>query len=337
MATIKDIAARSQVSTATVSHVINGTSNVTPARRERVLRAIRELKYHPNAVARSLRTKQTRTVGMIAPDITNPFYPAVVRGAEDVLRQAGYTLIVGNSDSNSEKEEAYYRTFSAKRVDGLLLIASISTQPPEYLLHHDLGDVPLVFIDRFYRGVRADVVIADNVGGSFQALCHLLDAGHRRIGIITGPLQLVNARMRLQGYKRAFAVRQVELDKELIREGRYNVQSGYEQTKALLGLKKRPTALFVTNAPMTLGSLRAIRECGVKCPGELALVSFDDLEWFEFTQPSVSAVVQNPYDLGAAAARILAQRLAGKLTGRPRRTILKTRLLIRESSSCSPE
>src|SRR3989442_895830 len=172
MATIKDIAARSQVSTATVSHVINHTSNVAPERRERVLRVIRELKYHPNAVARSLRTKQTRTVGMIAPDITNPFYPAVVRGAEDLLRQAGYTLIVGNSDIDSEKEEAYYRTFSAKRVDGLLLIASISTQPAEYLLHHDLGEVPLVFIDRFYRGVRADAVIADNVGGSFQAVCH---------------------------------------------------------------------------------------------------------------------------------------------------------------------
>src|SRR5260370_18827110 len=139
MATIKDIAARSQVSTATVSHVINGTSNVTPARRERVLRAIRELKYHPNAVARSLRTKQTRTVGMIAPDITNPFYPAVVRGAEDVLRQAGYTLIVGNSDSNREQEPAYYRTFSAKRVHGLRRIATLSPQPTGHPLPPDFG------------------------------------------------------------------------------------------------------------------------------------------------------------------------------------------------------
>jgi len=205
MVTIKDIAARSQVSTATVSHVINGTSNVRPERRERILRAIRELKYHPNAVAQSLRTSQTRTVGMIVPDITNPFFPAVVRGAEDVLGRANYTLIVGNSDSDSEKEEAYYRAFTAKRVDGLLLTASISTRPPEYLLHHDLADVPIVFVDCFYHGVPADAVVTDNVGGSFQAVCHLFEAGHRRIGVITGPLQLVNARMRFQGYKRAFA------------------------------------------------------------------------------------------------------------------------------------
>src|SRR5260370_39133078 len=141
MATIKDIAARSQVSTATVSHVINGTSNVTPARRERVLRAIRELKYHPNAVARSLRTKQTRTVGMIAPDITNPFYPAVVRGAEDVLRRADYTLIVGKSDSDRGKEKAYYRTLLAQRVGGQPLITPILTPPPACLFPPDLHPV----------------------------------------------------------------------------------------------------------------------------------------------------------------------------------------------------
>jgi len=253
-----------------------------------------------------------------------------------VLRRAGYTLIVGNSDSDSEKEEDYYRTFTAKRVDGLLLTASISTRPPEYLLHHDLADVPIVFVDRFYRGVPADAVVTDNVGGSFQAVCHLFEAGHRRIGVITGPLQLVNARMRLLGYKRAFALHHVEIDKELIREGRYNVESGYEQTKVLLGLKDRPTALFVFSAPMTLGCLRAVRECGVRCPEELALISFDDLEWFEFTHPSVTAVVQNAYELGAGAAQILANKLAGKLTGPPGRKTLKTTLLIRESSRRSP-
>ncbi len=333
MTTIREIAARSKVSTATVSHVINNTSNVTPECRERVLRAIRELKYQPNAIARSLRTKQTHTVGMVIPDITNPFFPGLVRGAEDVLRQAGYTLIVGNSDSDSEREAAYYRTFSAKRADGLLFIASASTNPPEYLLHHDSRTAPIVFVDRFYRGVRADAVFADNVGGSFQAVCHFFEAGHRRIGIITGPLQLVNARMRLEGYKRAFALHQAQVNKELIREGRYDVPSGYEQTKVLLGLKNRPTALFISNAPMTLGCLRAIRESGLKCPEELALVSFDDPEWFEFANPPVSAVVQNAYELGTSAARILADRLAGKLVGPPRRKIVKTKLVIRESSA----
>jgi DNA-binding LacI/PurR family transcriptional regulator len=223
MATIKDIAARSQVSTATVSHVINHTSDVSPERRERVLRVIRELKYHLNAVARSLRTKQTRTVGMIIPDITNPFFPAVVRGAEDVLQQASYTLIVGNSDSDSEKEEAYYRTFSAKRVDGLLLVAAISTRPPEYI--------------------------------SATTICGLL------------PLFLCTV-----------------------------------STVACEQTRYSP------------------------------IMWVDDLEWFELAHPSVSAVVQNAYRLGAGAAQILAKRLRGELTGPARKKTLKTRLMMRESS-----
>src|SRR5215831_6773147 len=179
---MKDVAARVGVSTMTVSNVINQTSNVAPELRKRVLRAIQDLKYHPSAIARSLRTKRTHTIGMIMPDITNPFFPAVIRGAEDVLNGEGYTLIVGNSDSDTQKEERYYRTFTARRVDGLFLFASATTRPPEYLLHHDLRGVPVVFIDRFYKGVRADAVFSDNVGGSLRAVNHLFECGHRRIG-----------------------------------------------------------------------------------------------------------------------------------------------------------
>jgi DNA-binding LacI/PurR family transcriptional regulator len=333
--TIKNIAERAGVSTATVSYVINNSSSVTPEVRERVLRIVRELRFHPNAVARGLRTKKTGTVGMIVPDITNPFFPGLIRGAEDVLRATGYTLIVGNSDSDLSKEEEYYRTFTGRRVEGLLLIASVSARSPEYLQHHDLRATPVVFVDRHYRDVRADAVSADNLGGSLQAMRHLLDIGHQRIAIVAGPLQLTNARLRLEGYKRALASKHIEIEDDLIREGRYDAQSGFEQTKALLDLKSRPTALFVSNAPMTSGCLRAIRERGVRCPEELALVSFDDPEWFGLTHPSVSCVAQNPYQLGAAAAQILAKRIAGQLTAPPRRRVFKTRLVIRESSGCN--
>jgi LacI family transcriptional regulator len=331
--TIKQIAERAGVSTATVSYAINNSSGVSPEVRERILGIVRELKFHPNAVARGLRTKKTKTVGMIIPDITNPFFPGLVRGAEDVLRAAGHTLIVGNSDSDAAKEDEYYRTFSARQVEGLLIIASSAARSPEYLLHHDLKATPVVFIDRPYRDVRTDAVAADNSAGSFQAVRHLLDQGHRRIAIITGPLQLVNARLRLQGYKRALVASQVKAEPLFIREGRYDAESGFEQTKALLELKNRPTAVFVSNAPMTFGCLRALREFGVQCPEELALVSFDDAEWFELTKPSVSGVAQNAYQIGAVAGQILARRIAGQLTGPPRRRFLKTRLVIRESSA----
>lgn len=332
MATMKDVALRAQVSQATVSHVINKTTYVSPRLRERVLKAIRELNYHPDAVARTLRTKQSHTVGMIIPNISDPFFDTVVRGAEDVLANEGYTLIVGSSDNDLRKEEAYYKTFRAKRVDGLLLIIAPSAQPPEYLRLHDQESIPVVYLDRYYRGLPGDVVLLDDAGGSRHAVTHLLESGHRRIGIITGPLNLLNAKMRLQGYMRALSDCGIPLEEALIREGRFDIESGGEQAGALLELSPPPTALFVSNALMTIGALRAITKRGLRCPDEIALVSNNDLDWFDLLKPSVTALRQPVYDLGATAAEILQKRLTGKLTGPFRRTVLKCDLVVRESS-----
>ncbi len=329
---MRDIASLARVSTATVSHVINQTAHVSSELTERVMRAIRELNYHPNAMARSLRTRQSRTVGMVVPSITNPFFPAVVRGVEDVLSQEGYTLLLGNSDYDIQKEEAYYHTFSAKRVDGLVLEIT-PTQPPQYFWRHKWDETPVVCIDRVYPAVGGDAVLVDNLAGSYEAVCHLLEAGHRRIGVITGPQQMLMAGRRLRGYKRALRAFGVAIDPELVREGHFDVQSGYEQAKALLGLGGRPTALFVSNGLMTLGALRAILEFGLRCPEDIALVSFDDLDGFELMRPSITAVAQPVYQMGSTAARMLVNRISGKLTGPPRRRLLKTKLIIRESSS----
>jgi LacI family transcriptional regulator, galactose operon repressor len=337
MSSLKEVAARAQVSTATVSHVINKTAYVSSTLRERVLKAMRQLNYHPNAVARSLKTNRSRTVGMIIPDIANPFFPLVVRGAEDALRHQGYTLILGNSDGDPDKEELYYNTFQSKRVDGILLIVAPSSSPPEYLRRHNHSATPIVYVDRFHSGLRGDVIMADNAGGSYQAVCHLVDTGHRRIGIITGPLELTNARLRLEGYERALREHQLPITDQLIRPGKFDVQSGYEQTTELLKLTERPTAVFVSNALMTLGFLRALNEAGVRCPQDVALVSFDDMEWFDFSQPRISAVAQPAYELGAKAAELLVKRIAGELSDQPSRKVLPTRLVIRESSLLTGE
>lgn len=329
---MRDIADRAQVSIATVSNVINATAYVTPKLRQRVLRAIRELHYQPNALARTLRTKQSKTVGMIIPNISDPFFDTIVRGAEDALVNEGYTLIVGNSDNDVGKEESYYNTFRAKRVDGMLLIISPAARPPEYLNHHDPEQVPVVYLDRYYRGLRGDTVQLDDVGGSYQAVCHLLESGHKHVAIITGPLKLVNASMRLQGYKRALVDHGLPVEPDLIREGRFDMQSGEEQTKILLGITPRPTALFVSNALMSVGALRAFAECGVRCPEEIALVSYNDLEWFDLLRPSITAVRHPVYDLGAKAAEMLLKRFSGRLTGPFRRITLKCELVVRESS-----
>ncbi len=333
MPTIKDVAALSRVSTATVSHVINNSSNVSPHLRDRVLNAIRDLKYHPNAIARGLKTSKTKTVGMIVPDITNPFYPAVIRGAEDVLRDAGYILTVGNSDSDPAKEELYYRTFRAQRVDGLILTACLSTHPPEYILHHELGTIPVVFVDRYYSGLGVDIAIVDNVRGSFSAVTHLLNAGHRRIAILTGPMELINARMRLRGYKKALAQAGVSLQREWIFAGRFDADSGYDATRRMLDLPQRPTAVFSSNAQMTLGCLRALRESGLSWCHDIAVVSFDDAPLFELMEPSITAVAQNSYELGAQAAILLLGRLDESFRGPPRRKLLRPELIVRESSN----
>ena len=339
MSSLKEVAARAGVSTATVSHVTNKSAYVSSTLRERVLKAMRELNYHPNAVARTLKTKKSKTVGIIIPDIANPFFPMVVRGAEDELRHNGYTLILGNSDGDLAKEELYYNTFHSKRVDGMLLIVSPSSSPPEYLRRDKHKDVatPIVYVDRFHRGLRGDVVMADNAGGSYQAVCHLVDAGHRRIGIITGPLELTNARLRLEGYKRALREHQLPITDPLIRIGKFDVQSGYQETKELLKLAEPPTGVFICNALMSLGFLRALKETGVSCPRDVALVTFDDMDWFDLFQPRITAVSQPAYELGAKAAELLVGRIAGELHGPPCHKILPTKLVIRDSSSSTKE
>jgi LacI family transcriptional regulator len=335
MANAKQVAMLARVSTATVSHVLNNSAYVSPKLRERVLKVVRDLNYHPNTLARSLKTRESKTVGMMITDITNAFYPAVVRGAEDVLAREGYTLIVGNTDGDEQKEEAYYRTFTAKRVDGLLLITCPTEYPPAYLSRHNPEETPVVLINRDYPSLRADMVTADHQEGSRRAVSHLLESGHLRVGILTGPAQHVTSRLRLRGYEQALQRNGLSVQAELIRETRFDVSSGYEQAKALLSLPERPTALFVCNAPMTMASLRAILDMGLHCPKDIALVSFDDIEWFDLIQPRITAVAQPAYELGATAAELLLKRISGQLTDPPCRKVLETELIVRESSRWS--
>jgi DNA-binding LacI/PurR family transcriptional regulator len=334
--TIKQIAVLARVSTATVSHVLNATAYVSPKLRERVKRVVRELNYQPDYMARGLRTRKSRTVGMIIPNITNPFFPAQVRGVEDVLHREGYNLIVGNSDYDLQREEAYFRTFGARRVDGLVLVIT-PTRPPHYLQNHNFEEMPVVYIDRFYRGAGGDAVLADNIAGSQQAVSHLLELGHQRIGVITGPLHMLMARRRLLGYQRAFRAKGLAVEQELVREGAFDTQSGYEQAMVLLRLTPRPTAIFACNGLMTVGCLRAIAEVNLRCPEDLALVSFDDLEWFAHMRPGISAVRNPAYELGATAAELLVRRMSGSFSGPPQRRILETQLVLRESSALKLE
>ncbi len=333
MTTIRDVATRAGVSTATVSHALAKTRGVSSVLRKKVIRAARELNYRPNEIARSLRTRNSKTIGMIIPSITDPFFPMVVRGAEDVLQKEGYTLLIGNSDDDPKKEEAYYRAFSAKRVDGVLMIISPAKRAPSFLLHHRAAQTPIVYIGRFHHDLQGDYVMLDDIGSSREAVTHLLRTGRRRIGIVTGPLDLLDARMRLEGYKLAHEDYGVAIDPTLIREGQYTIESGYEQAKALIQLTSMPEALFSSNHLMTIGCLRAILEAGINCPQQISLASFDDTGWFDLFRPSITAIRQPAYDLGTTGAEFLLKRVQAKVSGPPRHVLLRGQMNVRASST----
>ncbi len=328
MATLKDVARRAGVSVATAARVLGGYGYASPRTRERVLRAARQLDYTPNALARGMVKKRTHAVGVIVSDNANPFFAAVVRGVEDVLRRHGYAVILCNSDENPEKEDLYLRVLREKQVDGLLLAPSGQAGPQ--LRRWLRAGLPLVLVDRRLEGVRADAAVVDNVEGARTAVSHLISLGHRRIGIISGPARVFTGRERLAGYLAALEAAGLRPDPALIREGDFKQDSGYRLAREFLEMKRPPTALFVANNLMTVGAMLALKEAGVRIPQELAVVGFDDMDWAPILTPALTAVAQPAYALGTSAATLLMQRLEDP--ARPvQEVVLKTHLVVRES------
>ena len=333
MATIKDIAAKAGVSTATVSHVINGTRFVSERLTERIKRAIEELDYHPNAIARSLVKQKTHTIGVIISDIRNPFYTAVVRGVEDATYASGYNVILCNTDENPEKETLYIHLLLEKRVDGIAIATSFQERIHPQLTN--LTQIPLVTIVRKMRGLKCDAVYADNVGGSYKAIEHLISLGHRRIGIISGPPGLSTGNERLKGCLKALAAHRIRAHDEWMMTGDFKRESGYVLTKEMLGRKERPTALFAANNQMALGALQAFHESDLRAPRDLSLVSIDDAEWSAYLEPALTVVDQSPYLMGNKAGRMLLGRIIKRRKSFKTAVIPST--LIRRRSSGPPQ
>jgi LacI family transcriptional regulator len=331
MPTIVDVAKLAEVSIATVSNVIRETARVSPKLRERVEKAIRDLEYHPNGVARSLKVKQTGMLGMVVPDITNPFFAGIIRGAEDKASERGYLLVTANTDEHIQRERNVISALRSRCMDGILL-ASAPGKDGSHIRSAMQAGIPIVSFDRATPGVKTDAVLLDNVHGSRECVCHMIDAGYREIAVITGSLNLQSARERLRGYKLAVKSRSFEVTSDLILEGDFRQESGYRICKELLNRKKRPTAIFSCNGVMALGALQALKEANVSCPEEIGLATFDDLAGDLFFHPRLTAVRQPSYDIGAHAATLLMNRVEGKLKGDPVVMRIKPTLVIREST-----
>jgi len=332
---MRQIAERADVSIGTVSHVINDTAKVREKLRERVLDAIRSLGYQPSQLARGLRRNQTNIVVMIIPDITNPFFPGVVRGVEDVAYKHSFRLVLCNTDNDPQKESSYLNELRSYRPAGWLVIPSADSEMAALLKPAAAGS-PVVCIDRQPPGWKGDVVLVANEAGAHSATRHLLRMGHRQLAVITGPLHLANAVERLKGFRRALAGAKVSIEPEYIQEARFNRQSGYQAAIRLLRMVPRPTAIFACNDLMALGVLLAARELGVRCPEDLSIVGFDDLDFAEFTAPALTSVHQSGYQLGTTAARLLLERIDGSKQS-PQKIVLPSELKIRHSvASLSP-
>jgi LacI family transcriptional regulator len=327
-ASIYDVARESAVSVFTVSEVVNKKSHVSKKLRDRVEETIRKLNYRPNLIARSLAKQKTHTIGMIVPDIANPFFPMVVRGAEDAAQKHGYNLLLCNSDDSLEKEERAIELLLSKRVDGILLTkAAGDFRAPLRQMIKEVK-VPFVLVMRTYPKLTADAVITDDYQGAYDAVSHLARSGRQRIGLISGPLKVSNAVARWQGFHDSLKAMGLPFDKELIVEGDYRIESGYRAGHALLS--HRPDGIYVANHLMTVGLLKAAEEIGMRCPEDFGLVSFDDYPWLGIFRPRLTTVELPKHQLGSEAAELLIKRISGD-RGKSVLRKLQPELRIRES------
>jgi LacI family transcriptional regulator len=328
VASIYDVAREARVSVFTVSAVINNKGRVSGTLARRVEVAIRKLNYRPNLLARSLAKQRTHTIGVIVTDIANPFFPAIVRAAEDAAQTSGYTLLLCNSDDKQEKEARYLELLLSKRVDGIIL--NKTPGKLSSLQQHMLSDarIPVILLMRTCPGLRADVVQTDDKQGAFEAVSHLARLGRKTIALVGGPVDVSNARARKQGYRQALQEANLEYHPELSFDGDYRIDSGYRAGLALL--PRRPDAVLVTNYLMTVGFMKAAEEMGMQCPQDFALVSFDDYPWLGCFRPRLTTIELPKYELGATAVRLLLERMDGKRT-RAKTVILQPQLRVRES------
>ena len=329
MTTIKDVARETDVSIATVSHVINGTRYVSPELTERVKKVIERLDYHRNGVARSLKTQRTYTIGLIVSDISNPFFSTLVRGVEDAAAENGYSVIISNTDEDLAKERLCLNILRQRRIDGLV-IAPTGKEDKDLELLSKQG-IPFVFVDRKIDGIEADAVLSENIEGAYRAIRYLIKGGHRRIGIILGLKDVPTSEERFIGYRKALREFGIPEKEELIARGNFRVEGGAKACGKLLSLPNPPSAILSLNNLTTIGVLKALKERGLRCSEDIEVVGFDDFEWLEISKLTLTAIAQQPYEMGYRAAQMLFARIKGEQSnGGYNQLRLATTLKVRE-------
>jgi DNA-binding LacI/PurR family transcriptional regulator len=328
---LNKVAEKAGVSIATVSRVINDSPTVNPETRMKVQQVIKDLKFKPNRVAKRLRNKNASSnlLGVLIPDIQNPFYVEVLRGIEDVAFENKYALIMCNFLQDEKKEKLYLDILQSESIDGL--IAAPTSEHDQHVINLLKRGMPIVCVDRGLVGVDVDVVLVENQKGAFSAVDYLAKSGYKRIAYISGLPQIPSSQQREEGYLEALKANGLKVDKSLIKYGNSRHESGVKLCSELLDLPKPPDALFCGNNLITLGALETIHKRGVKIPSEIAIIGFDDMYWSISLNPPLTAVRQPAYEIGKLAAEQLISRINNP--SRPTMSmVLKTELMIRSSS-----
>lgn len=333
-ATMKDVAAVAGVSLATVSRVVNGNGDVRDDLARRVTKAVELLDYRRDLTASALRRSDglSASVGLVLEDVSNPFFSALHRGVEDAARDRGVLVFAGSSDDDPGRERELADAFTARRVDGLLIAPSGGDEG--HLLRDRAAGVALVFVDRPPRSMEADTVLTDNVGGTAEAVSHLVAQGHRRIGYLGDRQRIFTASERVRGYREGLARHGVTVEDDLIRLELADSDAAQAAARDLLESRDPPTALLAGQNLITIGVIRALR--GLDLRRRIALVGFDDVALGDVLDPGITVMAQDPIEIGRRAADLLFRRIAGD-RGSHQQVVLPTRLITRGSGEIAPE
>lgn len=311
MATIQDVARRAGVSTATVSRVLSAPERVAGPTRERVMTAVEALGYAPNLAAKTLRTLRTEKILVTVPDISNPFFSQVIRGVEEAALAAGYSVLLGDTRHEPEREEQYGRMLRRKEADGLIFLGHRLPAGLAGMVAAMGPRAPIVNGCEYSPGLGVPSAHIDNAAAAAEAMEHLYGLGHARIGIITGPLASPLSRDRLQG-ARAAAERHGHAERLSVETGDFSIESGLERTLALMAAAAAPTALFCFSDEMAIGALEALRRLGLSCPADVSVVGFDDIRYARHVDPPLTTVSQPMARIGHETVRLLLEILAGE-------------------------
>jgi DNA-binding LacI/PurR family transcriptional regulator len=330
---IKDVAKKAGVSVATVSRVLSNSNNVKKQTQEKVLKAVSELNYEINAVARNLRQEKTYSIGIILGNVLSQFYSVIAKSVEDTANKFGYNTILCNGDENPEKELNYLKVLKSNRVDGIIITPT--GKNASYINHLINSGTHVVLLDRLIERVDCDTVLVDNVDGAYKAVKYLITKGYKKIGIVNGYLDRTTGAERLEGYLKALREAGIAKDNNLIKIGDFKKESGEKLTKELLNQQNKPEAIFTTNIDMSIGTLIAIRELKLRIPEDIGIVCFDDSDWIEIFEPPITVIRQPVYKLGSVASELLIKKIERKkedLNVQAEIITLNTELIIRNST-----